>query len=177
MVLESADAEAVQVRGRRAPPRGEPSHWQEKARRAEALGYSTLLTPDHVVDILPPLVPLVSAADATTTLRVGTFVLNNDFRHPVLVARDAAAIDFPTAGSSSASAPATWRLSSTSSGCASTRAATASSASARIVKALLAGDEVTFSGSHYRITRHRIHPLPVQTPRPPLMLGGTAAAS
>ena len=37
----------------------------------------------------------VSAAEATTTLRVGTNVLNNDFRHPVLVAREAATIDRP----------------------------------------------------------------------------------
>jgi len=58
---------------RRAQNRRE---WQEKARRAEALGYSSFLVPDHLVDILPPLVPLVSAAEATDTLRVGTFVLN-----------------------------------------------------------------------------------------------------
>src|SRR5512133_2080074 len=74
------------------------TEWVDKARRAEALGYSVFLCPDHVTDVLPPLLPPVSAADATETLRVGTFVLNNALRHPVLVARDAATIDLLSEG-------------------------------------------------------------------------------
>jgi alkanesulfonate monooxygenase SsuD/methylene tetrahydromethanopterin reductase-like flavin-dependent oxidoreductase (luciferase family) len=77
---------------------GSRAEWAGKARKFEDLGFSTLLVPDHLVEAFPPLVPLVSAAEATTTLRVGTFVLNNDFRHPVLLAREAATVDLLTDG-------------------------------------------------------------------------------
>ena len=78
---------------------GEPPEWQERARRVEALGYDVLLTADHLVDdAFPPLLPLVSAADVTERLRVGTYVVNNDFRHPVVLAREAAALGVLTDG-------------------------------------------------------------------------------
>jgi probable F420-dependent oxidoreductase len=160
---------------RRAENRAE---WQDKARRAEALGYSTFLTPDHLVDILPPLVPLVSAAEATEKLRVGTFVLNNDFRHPVIVARESAAVDLLTDGRFELGLgsghmqseydeiglrfdPGRVRVERLRE-------------SVAIIKKLLAGEEVTFSGTHHTVTRHRIHPRPVQTPRPPLLIGGNS---
>src|SRR3954451_18726642 len=74
-----------------AASRGE---WEEQARRAGGLGFSAILVPDHVLDdVFPPLVALGAMASVTESLRVGTLVLNNDLRHPVLVARDAAAID------------------------------------------------------------------------------------
>jgi probable F420-dependent oxidoreductase len=152
--------------------------WQEKARRTEALGYSSFLVPDHLVDILPPLVPLVSAAEATHSLRVGTFVLNNDLRHPALVARDAATIDLLTDGRFELGLgaghmeseyeeiglrfdPASVRIERLGE-------------SVRIVKQLLAGEEVTFAGAHYVLTRHRTHPRSVQKPRPPLLIGGNS---
>jgi probable F420-dependent oxidoreductase len=72
--------------------------WQDQARRYEDLGFDVLLVADHLGAMFPPLVPLVSAADATERLRVGTLVLNNDFWHPVLLARDAAAVDVLTDG-------------------------------------------------------------------------------
>jgi len=70
----------------------------EKARKIEALGYDTLTLPDHLTDCLAPVPAMVSAASATTRLRIGTNVLNNDLRHPVLVAREAAAVDLLTDG-------------------------------------------------------------------------------
>src|SRR5215472_7349191 len=70
------------------------SEWVEKARKIEALGYDTFNAPDHLADFLAPLPALVSAAEATNHLRVGTNVLNNDLRHPVLVAREAATLIF-----------------------------------------------------------------------------------
>jgi probable F420-dependent oxidoreductase len=70
----------------------------DKARRVEALGYATLLVPDHLTDLIAPMPALMSAAEATKTIKVGTFVLNNDLRHPVLVAREAAAVDLLTEG-------------------------------------------------------------------------------
>ena len=71
------------VNVRRAKSRAE---WQEAARKIESLGYDTLTLPNHLTDMIAPMPELVSAAEATTTLQVGTNVLNNDLRHPVLVA-------------------------------------------------------------------------------------------
>jgi probable F420-dependent oxidoreductase len=70
----------------------------EKARKIEALGYDTLSFPDHLTDRIAPMPALVSAAAATSRLRIGTQVLNNDLRHPVLVAREAAAVDLLSEG-------------------------------------------------------------------------------
>src|SRR5215472_1880236 len=79
----------------RAPSR---ASWVAKARHVEALGYAVLTVPDHLTDLFAPLPALVSAAEATTHLRVGTYVRNNDFRHPVLVAREAVTVDLLTDG-------------------------------------------------------------------------------
>src|SRR5499427_501734 len=79
----------------RAPSR---ASWVAKARHVEALGYAVLTVPDHLADLFAPLPALVSAAEATSHLRVGTNVLNNDLRHPVLVAREAATVDLLTDG-------------------------------------------------------------------------------
>jgi alkanesulfonate monooxygenase SsuD/methylene tetrahydromethanopterin reductase-like flavin-dependent oxidoreductase (luciferase family) len=64
------------------------AEWVEKARKLEDLGYATLTVPDHLTDFFAPIPALISAAEATKNLRVRTNVLNNDFRHPVLVARE-----------------------------------------------------------------------------------------
>jgi len=77
---------------------GSRAEWAAKARKLEDLGYSTLTVPDHLANLLAPMPALVSAAAATRSLRVGTLVLNNDFRHPVLVAREAATVDLLTDG-------------------------------------------------------------------------------
>src|SRR4051794_7115412 len=58
--------------------------WMAKARRAEALGYATMLMPDTLGATLSPLPALAVAAAATQSLRVGTYVLANDFRNPLL---------------------------------------------------------------------------------------------
>ena len=75
-----------------------PAAWRDLARKAEDLGYSTLYVPDHLDDQWAPMVAVTVAAEATTTLRVGTLVLDNDFRHPVLVAKEAATLDIVTGG-------------------------------------------------------------------------------
>src|ERR1700733_2530034 len=79
----------------RTPSAGE---WRDLARKAEDLGYATLYVPDHLDDQWAPMVALAVAAEATTTMRVGTLVLDNDFRHPVLMAKEAATLDAMTDG-------------------------------------------------------------------------------
>src|SRR5256712_9702523 len=71
---------------------------QDRARKVEGLGYSVLLVPDHLAAMLATIPAVMSAADATKNLRVGTNVLNNDLRHPLLLAREAATIGMLTDG-------------------------------------------------------------------------------
>src|SRR5919198_3020359 len=70
----------------------------EHAQVAESLGYSTLLISDHLLDQLAPLPTLAALAQVTTRLRFGTFVLNNDLRHPAVLAQELATIDVLSGG-------------------------------------------------------------------------------
>nr|MDQ6900627.1 LLM class flavin-dependent oxidoreductase [Candidatus Dormibacteraeota bacterium] len=72
--------------------------WEEKARRTEGLGYSVLHIPDHLGTQLAPVPALLAAAWATERLRVATLVLDNDFRHPVLLAKEIATLDLLSEG-------------------------------------------------------------------------------
>jgi len=72
--------------------------WAEKARRVEQLGFSVLAVPDHFRDQLAPVPALIAAALATTRLRVGSLVFSNDFRHPVVLAKEAATLDVLSGG-------------------------------------------------------------------------------
>src|SRR5947209_13063621 len=73
--------------------------WITTARRAEELGYATLLIPDRAtIGSLAPLTALAVAAEATTRLRVGSYVFCNEYRHPVLLAREAATLDLLSEG-------------------------------------------------------------------------------
>ncbi len=155
---------------------GSRAEWVDQARKVEDLGYSSLTVPDHLAEMLAPMPALVSAAAATKSIRIGTTVLNNDFRHPVLVAREAATVDLLTDGRLELGLGAGYvkaeyeqaGLRFDPGGARVERLAEA----AVIVKRLLAGEQVTFIGQHYRVTEHKIHPLPVQQPHPPILIGG-----
>lgn len=155
---------------------GSRAEWVKKARQAEDLGYATLTVPDHLADVFAPLPALVSVAEATRRLRVGPLVLNNDFRHPVLLAREAATIDLLTDGRLElglgaghlASEYLEAGLRFDRSGTRIERLAEA----ATILSGLLEGREVTFEGEHYQVRGHQVSPRPVQRPRPPLLIGG-----
>jgi probable F420-dependent oxidoreductase len=152
------------------------SELAERARRIEALGYATLTLPDHLTDRIAPMPALVCAAEATKTLRVGTNVLNNDLRHPVLVAREAAAVDVLTDGRfqlglGAGSMRSEYDQAGLNFDKGGTRVERLAEA-VTIIKRLLQGEELTFAGRHYRITGHTIAPLPVQRPHPPILIGG-----
>ena len=68
------------------------------ARKAEDLGVAVLTVADHLDDQLAPIAALMAVADATTTLRVGSLVFANDYRHPVVLAKEAATIDVLSGG-------------------------------------------------------------------------------
>jgi probable F420-dependent oxidoreductase len=150
--------------------------WAAKAARVEELGYSTLCTPDHFDDQLAPVPALMAAAAATRTLRIGTLVLDNDYRHPLLVAKEAATLDVLSGGRFELGLGAGWLASDyEQSGIAwdppGVRIDRLAEAIA-VVKGLLAGGRFSFSGRYYRVTDHPGTPLPVQRPRPPLLVGG-----
>jgi len=150
------------------------AEWQAKARRAEALGYSALLIPDHLADCLSPWTALTAAAMATEQLRVGTFVLNNDFRHPALIAREAATLDLLSRGRLELGLGAghmrrEYDEAGMSFDPASVRVDRLGESLA-IVKALLAGDAVDYQGSHYQVRGHAVWPGPAR--RPPILVGG-----
>jgi probable F420-dependent oxidoreductase len=149
--------------------------WAALARKVEDLGYSTLLIADHFGRQLAPLPALVAAAGATNTLRVGTFVLDNDFRHPAATAKEAATVDVLTGGRLELGIGAGWNPTDyTRAGLtfepAVTRVGKLEEA-IQIIKALFEGGEVDFDGRHYQVEGLEGQPLPVQRPRPPIMIG------
>lgn len=151
------------------------AEWRATARRAEELGYAVLLVVDHLGRQLSPLPALMAAADATTRLRVGSFVLSNDYRNPVMLAKELATIDLLSEGRLEVGIGAGWMASDYA------KLGIAYDApsvrvdrmieSARIIARLLAGEHVVHDGPHYR-AKLTLDPLPVQRPRPPLLVGG-----
>ena len=155
---------------------GSRAELADRARKIEALGYDTLSFPDHLTDRIAPLPALVTAANATTRLRVGTNVLNNDLRHPVLVAREAAAVDLLTDGRlqlglGAGSIRSEYDEVGLRFEIGRIRVERLAEAVA-VIKGLLSGETVTFSGTHYQIAGHTIAPLPAQKPHPPILIGG-----
>ena len=149
--------------------------WTDLARRVEALGYSTLSVPDHIGGRFAWAPALMAAAAVTTSLRVGTLVLDNDFRHPALTALEAATLDVLTGGRLELGIGAGWMLEDyTSSGIPfdppGVRVARLEE-SLQIIKPLLRGESVTFSGTYYQVTDLQGSPGPVQQPSPPIFIG------
>jgi probable F420-dependent oxidoreductase len=149
--------------------------WQDKARRAEASGFDVLLVADHLAAMFPPLTALCTAAEATEHLRVGTLVVNNDFRHPVLLAREAATVDLLTDGRFELGIGAGhMQHEYDSAGLRfdppAVRVARLGE-SVRIVKQVMAGGPVSFAGEHYTVREHEGFPHPAQR-HVPLLVGG-----
>src|SRR3954468_1616913 len=81
-----------------SPPDVTATGWRDLARQVEDLGYHRLTVADHLDDRLAPVPALMAAADATTTLRIGTLVLCNDYHHPAVLAKEAATLDILSEG-------------------------------------------------------------------------------
>ncbi len=153
-----------------------PAAWRELSRKAEDLGYATLYVPDHLDDQWSPMLALLLAAEATTTLRVGTLVLDNDFRHPVVLAKEAATLDVMTGGRFEFGIGAGWMTTDyTQSGIPmdrpSVRVARLAE-SLEIMRAMWRTGTVTFAGEYYRVTDAVASPAPLTPGGPPLVIGG-----
>ena len=149
--------------------------WAALARRAESLGYDVLVMPDHLGNQLSPLAALASAAAATTRLRVGAFVFANDYRHPLILAREAATLDLLSGGRFELGLGAGWmpgdyrRLGMTYDP--GPRRVDRLEEAVPLMKRLLSGETVTHHGEHYRLERASTGVTTVQRPRPPLAIG------
>lgn len=154
----------------------DPVAWPEVARKAEGLGYSILTMSDHFDNEMAPFPALAVAAAATTTLRLGTIVFGNDFRHPAVLARDAATLDVLSGGRFELGIGAGWMHSDYEpTGISFDRAGARIdrlAESADIIRRLLAGESVTTDGEHYTITELSLPAALVEQSDPPIFMGG-----
>jgi probable F420-dependent oxidoreductase len=158
-------------------PKGTAQSWAEQARRAEDLGYATLLMPDHFGDQLAPIPALAAVAAATSTLRMGSLVFGNDYRHPVVLAKEAATLDVLSDGRFELSLGAGWMKTDYEEA-----GMTYDTPKVRVdrfeeavqvIQGLLRTDGAyTFDGDFYHVHAHTLLPRPVQRPGPPLIIGG-----
>jgi probable F420-dependent oxidoreductase len=150
--------------------------WAELARKVEDLGYSTLFVPDHFEDQLAPPVALQAAADATSDLRVGALVFGNDYKHPVVLAKEMASLDVLSGGRVEMGLGAGWmRTDYDKAGIPYDEPGVRVSRmeeSLTVIKALMADEACTFEGEHYTIRGLDGLPKPVQRPHPPILIGG-----
>ena len=151
------------------------ANWKECARRVESLGFSTLLVADHFHNGTLCTPRLAVAAAVTTTLRVGSYVYDNDFRHPVLLAREAADIDLLSDGRLELGLGAGWAKAEYDMvgipfDPGPVRASRYEEA-VGIIKALHSMETVTHRGEHYQVEECALLIEPVQRPIP-LLLGG-----
>jgi len=149
--------------------------WADQARRAEELGYDTLFLPDHFGDQLAPIPALMAAADATTELRVGALVFDNDYKHPVVLAKELATVDRLSGGRVEVGLGAGWMASDYEQSGISmdppgTRV-TRMEEGIAVLKGCFGPGPFSYEGEHYRISGYDGLPKPVQSP-PPLLIGG-----
>jgi len=127
--------------------------WAATARRVEADGYATLFMPDHFDDQWAPVPAMAAAAAATTTLRIASLVLDNDYRHPVVLAKEAATLDVLSDGRLELGLGAGWqRRDYDQSGIAFDDATTRVDRLAEalaVIKGLLGDGRYSFTGRHY----------------------------
>jgi len=156
-------------------PLGDRS-WADTARHLESLGYDALHLPDHFGDQLAPMPAMMAAAAATTSLKVGALVLDNDYKHPVVTAKELATIDVLSGGRVEVGLGAGWMTSDyEQSGIPldppGVRVSRMEEGIA-VLKGLFSDDPVDFSGDHYQLSGLEGTPTPVQRPHPPFLIGG-----
>lgn len=165
------------VSANRPRPRAE---WIAFAQSVEAAGFDTLLMPDHFGARMAIAPALVLAAEATERIRVGSFVYDNDFRHPALLAQEAATIDVLTGGRFDFGIGAGWlRSEYDAAGIpfapGPVRVGRLAEA-IRIIKDLMTETPVSHEGVHYRLTNLTGSFKPAQRPHPPFVIGGGGPA-
>lgn len=153
--------------------------WPDTVRELESLGYSTVFVPDHFDEGLGPIAAMAMAAAVTSTINVGTLVLDCDFRHPAVLARELATVDLLSEGRLEVGLGAGWkRVDYERSGIPmeSPRVRVDRMIEhTRVLKGLFAGGPYSFSGDHYTITDLDGTPAPHRPGGPPILIGGGAS--
>jgi len=148
----------------------------DTARQIESWGYATVTMPDHFDDQLAPVPALQAMLSATTTLRAGALVFDNDYKHPLVLAKELATIDVLSGGRVEIGLGAGWMRSDyDQAGMQYDRPGVRIDRFVEgldVIEGLLGEGPFSYNGEHYTITDHAGSPLPVQRPRPPILIGG-----
>ncbi len=155
---------------------GSQSQWVALARQVEMLGYDTLTMPDHFSDQLAPVPALQCAADATSTLRLGALVFDNDYKHPVVLAKELATMDLLSDGRVEVGLGAGWMATDyeqtgiqyDSPGVRVGRMIEGLA----VMRGAWGAEPFSFGGEHYTIAGYNGSPKPLQSPLPVLIGGG-----
>jgi probable F420-dependent oxidoreductase len=161
------------VQGQRASSAVE---WKEKVRKAEALGYDTFLMADHFGPQLSIAPALAVAAEATTTLRIGQLVLQNDLYHPAPLAKETATLDLLSGGrmelgiGAGGSYPPDFDWTGIPFNPPGQRIERLRESIA-VLRGLFANGPFSFEGRHFTIKDYDGQPKPIQKPHPPILIG------
>ena len=149
---------------------------RETARRAEAIGIDTLAIPDHLIQQLAPMAAMAAIVSVSDRLRVTGFVLNNDLRHPAVMAQELASIDVLSGGRLDVAIGGGWnRAEYEAIGLPFDRTPVRQARLAEaiaVLKGCFGEESFSFAGEHYTITDYDAYPKPIQRPHPPFMIGG-----
>ena len=155
---------------------GSGAEWRDRVRQIEDLGYSTLFMPDHFDEQLAPMPAMAMAAAHTTTLRIGALVFDNDYKHPAILAKEAATIDLCSDGRLELGIGAGWmRTDYDALGLPYDPPAVRVDRfeeALHVIRQCFTGERFTYHGEHYRITDYASWPVPTQKPLPILIGGG-----
>jgi len=152
------------------------SEWTEQARRIESHGYDIATMPDHFDEQFAPISGLQAVLSATTTLRACALVFDNDYRHPLVLAKELATMDVLSGGRVEIGLGAGWMIADyAQAGMIYDRAGVRIDRFVEglaVIKGLLRNEPFSFAGEHYTIRDHHAYPAPVQSPHPPVIIGG-----
>jgi probable F420-dependent oxidoreductase len=155
---------------------GDATFWIDQARKIESLGYDTATMPDHFDGQLAPMPALQAVLDCTTTLRAGALVFDNDYKHPVVLAKELATMDVLSNGRVEVGLGAGWMMSDYEQmGMQYDRPGIRVDRFVEglaVIKGAMATGPYSFEGDHYTITNYDGLPKPVQGPCPPILIGG-----
>ncbi|OGL19349.1 MAG: hypothetical protein A3F92_15410 [Candidatus Rokubacteria bacterium RIFCSPLOWO2_12_FULL_71_22] len=150
-------------------------------RRAEDLGFDCAVSIDHLLLTPPayactwlePLSLLSALAGVTRTMKLGTMVLVLPLRNPVYFAKEWATLDLLSGGRSILGIGVGWHEAEFAlMGVPYRERGPRMNEAIEIVRALWAGDDVTYDGAYYRFRNLTIDPKPAQKPHPPIWIGG-----
>jgi probable F420-dependent oxidoreductase len=150
--------------------------WIEKCHQVEDLGYSVLQVPDHLGNQFSPTLALLAAAEASRTLRLGTLVLDINYRHLALLAKEVATLDLLSEGRFELGLGAGWiaresQMTGIPFDSAGQRVGRLEEA-VQVLKGLFSDGPMTFAGRFYKMNGFEVFPKPYHHPHPPLLLSG-----